>query len=607
MRKKTNPQYPQRQQKRRSLVSTDFLLDVYPLTDNQQKLFNYYDEDKNIVAHGAAGTGKAQPLYSKVLTPSGWVAMGDLKIGDQIVTPKSKISNVTAIYPQGKKDIYELTFHDGSKARCCEEHLWQCYYPSRKKSEKKLVTTKQIINFLQIKSQKNTKRKSNISIDLITPIETLDINLPLNPYLLGVIIGDGSTSQDQVMICNADTFLIDSVSKIISEEFQNCELKKRVISSYDYFIILKKDLDNKNKINPVNKIIRNLGLFGKKSYEKVIPEIYLKSSIKQKIELIRGLFDTDGTAGSNKKHGAVTFTTTSEILAKQVQELIWSIGGLATITQRIPTFTYNKIKKQGKLAYTVHVKTRNNKDLFTIPRKKDRCKSTYDPLQFRRRIKDVSFIGEEEAQCIMIEDSDHLYITDNYVITHNTMVILYKALKEVLDPSTPYDKVIILKNMVQSYELGFLSGSLESKIAPFESPYKHIVKKMFDLPTDEEYEMLYGKLKSEKIIDFSCVSFLRGATFDNCILIVDEFQNLNGHLLSTVITRIGTDCKIFFIGDGVQTDLRNENDKKGLSDFMKIIDKMPSFKTVEFSIEDCVRSGVVKEFLLAQHELGIML
>lgn len=191
--------------------------------------------------------------------------------------------------------------------------------------------------------------------------------------------------------------------------------------------------------------------------------------------------------------------------------------------------------------------------------------------------------------------------------TGKTIVLLYKALKEVLDPSTPYDKVIVLKNMVQSYELGFLSGSLESKIAPFESPYKHMVKKMFDLPTDEEYEMVYGKLKSEKILDFSCVSFLRGATFDNCILIVDELQNLNGHLLSTVITRIGEDCKIFFAGDGAQTDLRNENDKRGLYDFMKIIDKMPSFATVEFNIEDCVRSGLVKEFLLAQHELGITL
>ena len=99
----------------------------------------------------------------------------------------------------------------------------------------------------------------------------------------------------------------------------------------------------------------------------------------------------------------------------------------------------------------------------------------------------------------------------------------------------------------------------------------------------------------------------RGETFDNCILIVDEFQNLNGHLLSTVITRIGEDCKIFFAGDGDQTDLRNENDKKGLYDFMKIIDKMPSFVTVEFGIEDCVRSGIVKEFLIAQHELGITL
>lgn len=239
----------------------------------------------------------------------------------------------------------------------------------------------------------------------------------------------------------------------------------------------------------------------------------------------------------------------------------------------------------------------------------------YQPRQQRQRrslissdfLVDIYPLTDNQQKLFDCYDEGKNIIAHGSPGTGKTFIMLYKALKEVLDPATPYDKVIVLKNMVQSYELGFLSGSLESKIAPFESPYKHMVKKMFDLPTDEEYEMVYGKLKTEKILDFSCVSFLRGATFDNCILIVDELQNLNGHLLSTVITRIGEDCKIFFAGDGDQTDLRNENDKKGLYDFMKIIDKMPSFATVEFGIEDCVRSGLVKEFLIAQHELGIIL
>lgn len=242
--------------------------------------------------------------------------------------------------------------------------------------------------------------------------------------------------------------------------------------------------------------------------------------------------------------------------------------------------------------------------------------SHYQPRQQQQRrrslissdfLLDVYPLTDNQQRLFNHYDEGKNIVAHGAAGTGKSFSVLYKALKEVLDPATPYDKIIVLKNMVQSYELGFLSGSLESKIAPFESPYKHMVKKMFDLPTDEEYEMLYGKLKAEKILDFSCVSFLRGATFDNCILVVDEFQNLNGHLLATVITRIGEDCKIFFVGDGVQTDLRNENDRKGLGEFMKIIDKMPSFATVEFSIEDCVRSGLVKEFLLAQHELGITL
>lgn len=187
--------------------------------------------------------------------------------------------------------------------------------------------------------------------------------------------------------------------------------------------------------------------------------------------------------------------------------------------------------------------------------------------------------------------------------TGKTHVLLYNALKDVLNERTPYEKIIIVRSTVQSLEIGFVPGTIGDKIAPFESPYKHMVKSMFDLPSEEDFELLYGLLKNEKVIDFMCVSFLRGTTFDNCIMIVDECQNLNYHHLSTVITRVGQDSKIFFAGDSKQSDLTKQSERKGFIDFARVLNEMDSFDLIQFGIEDVVRSGLVKDFLVAEHKL----
>ena len=186
--------------------------------------------------------------------------------------------------------------------------------------------------------------------------------------------------------------------------------------------------------------------------------------------------------------------------------------------------------------------------------------------------------------------------------TGKTHVLLYNALKDVLNERTPYDKIIIVRSTVQSLEIGFVPGNVGEKIAPFESPYKHMVKSMFDLNTDEDFEMLYGLLKNENVLDFMCVSFLRGTTFDNCILIVDECQNLNYHHLSTIITRVGQDSKIFFAGDSKQSDLVKQSERKGFLDFAEVLKRMEEFDLVQFGIEDVIRSGIVRSFLIAEHE-----
>jgi phosphate starvation-inducible PhoH-like protein len=189
--------------------------------------------------------------------------------------------------------------------------------------------------------------------------------------------------------------------------------------------------------------------------------------------------------------------------------------------------------------------------------------------------------------------------------TGKTFVTLYNALKDVLDESTPYEKIYIVRSLVATREIGFLPGDHEDKSDIYQVPYKHMVKYMFQMSSDADFEMLYGNLKAQDTIKFWSTSFLRGTTLDRSIIIVDEFQNLNFHELDSIMTRVGEDSKIFFCGDASQTDLQKTNEKNGIVDFMKIIRSMPSFDVIEFGIDDIVRSGIVKEYLIAKLEMGM--
>lgn len=189
--------------------------------------------------------------------------------------------------------------------------------------------------------------------------------------------------------------------------------------------------------------------------------------------------------------------------------------------------------------------------------------------------------------------------------TGKTFCLLYNALKEVLDEKTPFEKVYIVRSLVPTREIGFLPGSHDDKADIYQIPYKNMVKHMFDSSSDADSEMLYGNLKSQETISFWSTSFIRGVTLDNCIILVDEFANLNFHELDSIITRIGENCKIMFSGDATQSDLIKENEKRGIVDFMKILHKMQSFDIIEFGLDDIVRSGTVKQYLIAKHSLNM--
>ena len=189
--------------------------------------------------------------------------------------------------------------------------------------------------------------------------------------------------------------------------------------------------------------------------------------------------------------------------------------------------------------------------------------------------------------------------------TGKTFITLYNALRDVLDPSTPYEKIYIVRSLVATREIGFLPGDHEDKSSLYQLPYVSMVKYMFEMPTDSEFQMLYGNLKAQETIDFWSTSFIRGTTLDKAVIIVDEFQNLNFHELDSIMTRVGSNSKICFCGDATQTDLTRENEKNGIVDFLKILRIMPSVDTIEFQIGDIVRSGICREYLIAKTELNL--
>ena len=189
--------------------------------------------------------------------------------------------------------------------------------------------------------------------------------------------------------------------------------------------------------------------------------------------------------------------------------------------------------------------------------------------------------------------------------TGKTFIGMYLALQEILNEQSSYDKLYIVRSLVPTREIGFLPGDHDDKAELYQIPYQNMVRYMFKMPDDASFDMLYANLKAQETISFWSTSILRGTTLDNSIVLVDESQNLNFHELDSIITRLGVNTKIIFAGDAAQTDLVKTNERNGILDFMKIIQGMDEFEMVEFGIQDIIRSGLVKSYLINKLNLGL--
>ena len=218
---------------------------------------------------------------------------------------------------------------------------------------------------------------------------------------------------------------------------------------------------------------------------------------------------------------------------------------------------------------------------------------------------DIEPLNENQKKVFDSYKAGKHLVTYGCAGTGKTFISLFNALKDVLSDNTPYEHIYLVRSLVATREIGFLPGDHEDKADIYQIPYKNMVKYMFQMPDDASFEMLYSNLKAQGTVDFWSTSFIRGTTFDNTILLVDEFQNLNFHELDSIITRVGENSKILFCGDATQTDLVKTNERNGIFEFMNILKNMPSFDIIEFTAADICRSGLVKEYIIAKLELGM--
>ncbi len=603
-RKDKSPKVPQGEK-----IKDGFHIEIPEWTDKQKQIINaILDKNTRIVfINGPAGTGKAQPLDSKILTPRGWVLMQDIKIGDKVFAANGDVCSVNGIYPQGEKDIYEVVFSDGSRTKCCDEHLWatQNYKERNHKKQKELPSINnkrrrigfrdplppQIRSLAEIKNNLTITaggiNKANYSIDLVEPLNFIENQHYIHPYAMGVLIGDGCF-RHSISFTSIDKDIIDKMKILLPQG-----LKLVTPNNSISFFVRKIHQSRKPGFveNPYKEEIKRLGLFNRLSYEKFIPKEYLFDSLSNRIELLRGLMDTDGTTNGIYH----SYSTVSPQLVKDVVFLTQSLGGTAIVSPpQISFYTYNGEKRRGRDSYKISIKLPNEINPFFLKRKAEKVipHTKYFPIRY---FKKVNYVGKALAQCISIDHPSHLYVTDDCIVTHNTYIALYAALELLRNKRA--SKITYVRTAVESAEksIGFLPGEADDKIAPYARPLLDKLEEFLQKPTIEY-------LTQKGFIGVDLINFLRGASLNVQVLVGDEFQNANFKEITTVLTRLGKYSKFIICGDTMQSDI---NGKSGFFKMLNVFNDEESKKNgihvFNLDKSDIMRSEELK-FILEKIE-----
>ena len=478
-----------RRKKKGYVASTPEIRQIFPKNKAQEKLLRSIENNSVTFVDGCAGTGKLQPDYSEVLTPSGYERIDSLKVGDYVIGRNGKPTEVLNIYPKDNLDIWEVEFSDGVKTRCCDEHLWAVRPSSEKEDNNPFVIQelKQLIPSIE-------KQEGYYEIPIVEPIQFEEKELPISPYQFGLNLEEG----------------ID------------------------------------------------------------VPTDYLYSSVNQRLELLQGLMDVNGIVN---EEGDIVFINKNVVIAKIVVHLVQTLGGLARL-EKVAT----------KYLVYVHLEKHN-------PFKLSLFKTKYSFIEkVQRKIVSVSYIGKESGRCIHVKDKEHLYLTNDCIVTHNTLMSIYSAITSL--ERNEIDKILYIKPNVDMHGergVGFLKGELDEKLAPLLQPVVDNLQ-VFLCPNKAKYYI------DKNIIDIGLLEYLRGRNLDRTFVIFDEAQNTTPHGLITVITRLTDTSKLVVLGDVMQCDTQNINN--GLNDAFKRYKGLSGIGFVKFTENDILRNSFMKSILI---------
>jgi phosphate starvation-inducible PhoH-like protein len=543
-----------------------------------------------------------QPLSQPLLTPKGWTTMGEIKIGDKVVGRDGMPTEVIGIYPKGEKDTYKVTTFDGTSTVCCADHFWytQTKEEKTKKQQGKIRITKNIISDLKNGIKHFIPRNEAVHFD--------KKHLPIPPYTLGVMLGDGCIHSTHVRFASADPEISDRVDSEIKSLGLFCQKAKKQYSKACTYTISSlegrregsrpvkitevntQDIryfpGNKQALafvgckrstlstrvfygatvdgfkyekygeswkNPILKFFKESGLYNKKAWDKFVPNDYKYSSVQDRIDILRGLLDTDGSCRERLKD-QVNFYTTSMKLAEDVMEIVRSLGGKARLRSRDRREEkINNSIRARRISHEVSISMPEDINPFYLKRKAERFKGKNVA---NIEITSIEKVGHEKVQCIMVENPEHLYLTDNFIVTHNTFA-------EKLDP---YLQPIY-------YELS-----------------KYISKQELQVFINNGINRVG---KNEIII--APLAYMRGMNYHNSYMILDECQNCTHSQIKLFVTRVGFSSKAVLVGDDRQTDLYEG--ESGLPYWYDKLTGIESVGTFRFDNSDIIRNPVISRIL----------